>query len=57
MNYNNLENVIEMADRAKNADLDILLDFHYSDTWVDPFNQIKPVAWEDLPFEILCDIV
>ena len=57
LNYNSLENVIEMADRAKSAGLDILLDFHYSDTWADPSNQIKPVAWEDLPFEILCDSI
>ena len=57
LNYNSLENVLEMADRAKNAGLDILLDFHYSDTWADPSNQIKPIAWEDLTFEILCDSI
>ena len=57
LNYNNLESVLEIADRAKNAGLDLLLDFHYSDTWADPSSQTKPLAWENLTFDILCDSV
>ena len=53
--YNNLESVLEMAYRAKNAGLDLILDFHYSDTWADPLSQTKPSAWDSLNFEILCD--
>ena len=55
LNYNNLESVLEIADRANSVGLDLLLDFHYSDTWADPSSQTKPSAWVDLTFEILCD--
>jgi len=55
LNYNNLESVLEIADRASSVGLDLLLDFHYSDTWADPSNQNKPSPWVDLTFEILCD--
>ena len=57
LNYNNLESVLEIADRANSVGLDIMLDFHYSDTWADPSNQSKPSAWADLNFETLCDSV
>ena len=57
LNYNNLESVLEIADRANSAGMDLLLDFHYSDTWADPLNQNKPSAWLDLTFEILCDSI
>ena len=57
LNYNNLESVLEIADRANSVGMDLLLDFHYSDTWADPLNQNKPSAWLDLTFEILCDSI
>jgi len=57
LNYNNLESVLEIADRANSVGLDLLLDFHYSDTWADPSNQTKPSSWVDLTFEILCDSI
>ena len=57
LNYNNLENVLEIAERANDVGLDLLLDFHYSDTWADPSSQTKPFAWIDLNFETLCDSV
>ena len=56
-NYNDLESVLEIAERVKNAELDLLLDFHYSDTWADPSNQNKPAAWENLNFDTLCDSI
>jgi arabinogalactan endo-1,4-beta-galactosidase len=28
--------------------MNVLLDFHYSDTWADPSKQIIPAAWEDI---------
>jgi len=55
LDYNNLESVLEIAYRASSVGLDLLLDFHYSDTWADPSNQTKPSAWVDLNFETLCD--
>jgi len=57
LNYNNLESVLEIAERVKDAELDLLLDFHYSDTWADPSSQNKPAAWENLNFETLCDSI
>ena len=57
LNFNNLESVLETAERAKGFGLDLLLDFHYSDTWADPSSQTKPFAWENLTFDILCDSI
>lgn len=45
-NYSNLEDVIKTIQRAKNCNLSVLLDFHYSDTWADPSKQEIPLAWE-----------
>lgn len=33
--------------------MNILLDFHYSDFWADPANQIKPKAWKSLSYDAL----
>ena len=57
LNYNSADKVLETALRATSAGLDVLLNFHYSDTWADPSNQNKPSAWDDLDFETLCDSV
>ncbi|KAF2249484.1 glycoside hydrolase family 53 protein [Trematosphaeria pertusa] len=46
-NYN-LDYNIKLAQRAKNAGLQIYLDFHYSDSWADPGKQVKPAAWNSL---------
>ncbi len=43
-----LDNVRWMAHEAKAAGLKILLNFHYSDFWADPTNQIIPKAWKDI---------
>ena len=44
-NYSNLEDVKQSIQRAKNQGMDVLLDFHYSDTWADPSKQQIPAAW------------
>ena len=49
--YNDRDRVLSMALRAKNAGLKFLLDFHYSDNWVDPSIQTCPSAWESLSFD------
>jgi arabinogalactan endo-1,4-beta-galactosidase len=50
-NYiNNLDYTVPLAVRARNAGLQFLLDFHYSDTWADPGHQAKPAAWSSLTF-------
>ena len=47
---NNLDYTLPLAQRAKNAGLQFMLDFHYSDTWADPGQQAKPAAWTNLTF-------
>lgn len=47
---NNLAYTLPLAVRVKNAGLKLLLDFHYSDSWADPGQQIKPTAWTNLNF-------
>ena len=48
-----LDYTLQMAKRIKDAELNLLLDFHYSDTWADPQKQFKPKAWEGLEFNEL----
>ncbi|MEV3936372.1 arabinogalactan endo-1,4-beta-galactosidase [Glycomyces sp. NPDC049804] len=48
--YNTKTQVVELGRRAKKAGMDLLVDFHYSDTWADPGKQYKPAAWEGLSF-------
>ena len=45
---NDLLTDIALAKRAKAAGMKVLLDFHYSDFWVDPIHNQKPKAWHDL---------
>ncbi|QOS79802.1 glycosyl hydrolase 53 family protein [Paenibacillus sp. JNUCC31] len=51
--YNNKEDVIRLAQRVKAKGMKILLDFHYSDEWAHPGQQLRPKAWENLSFEEL----
>ncbi len=46
--YSNLDDVKLTLARAREQGMDLLLDFHYSDTWADPGKQIIPAAWENL---------
>ena len=39
---NDMETAIELARRARDRGMYILLDLHYSDFWTDPGKQIKP---------------
>lgn len=43
--YSNFLDVKKSLKRAKDAGMDVLLDFHYSDTWADPGRQDIPKAW------------
>lgn len=43
--YSSLDDVLAKALRAKDAGMKLFIDFHYSDTWADPWNQYKPDAW------------
>lgn len=44
-NYSNFEDVKKSIKRAKALNMNVLLDFHYSDTWADPAKQEIPEAW------------
>lgn len=45
---NDLAVTLRLAKRAKALGLKFLLDFHYSDFWVDPEKQHKPASWRNL---------
>ncbi len=48
-----LEMVIRLAERTRDAGAEVMLALHYSDTWADPKQQHKPSAWRDLDAEAL----
>lgn len=48
---------LAMGLRAKKHGMDVMVDFHYGDTWCDPGHQNKPAAWEGLSFDALADAV
>lgn len=45
-NYSNYNDVKKSISRAKAQGMNVLLDFHYSDSWADPEKQKIPAAWE-----------
>lgn len=51
--YCDLPHTIAMAKRVKAADMGLLIDFHYSDSWADPSKQYAPSAWANLSFDEL----
>ena len=44
-NWCSKEDLLEKCIRARDLDMEILLDFHYSDWWADPAKQNIPPAW------------
>jgi arabinogalactan endo-1,4-beta-galactosidase len=44
--YSDFEDVKKTILRAKEEGMQVMLDFHYSDTWTDPSKQKIPAAWE-----------
>lgn len=56
--YSGYNDVVKSISRAKNAGMDVLLDFHYSDVWADPGHQDVPAAWRDITdIDVLADSV
>ncbi len=43
--YSTFDDVVRSLRRAHALGMDVLLDFHYSDTWADPSQQTIPAAW------------
>lgn len=50
---NDIQAVLNIAQRIRDKGMYFLLDFHYSDFWTDPKKQIKPKMWRDLSGEKL----
>ena len=46
-----IDYVKKLGKRIKDAGLSFVLDFHYSDTWADPSQQIVPAAWKGMSVE------
>ena len=55
--YCSPEETALMAARCRQKGLDVMIDFHYSDTWADPGHQTKPATWAAVPFAALKDSV
>ena len=49
--WSSKEDVLVMAKRAKEHDMALMIDFHYSDWWADPEKQNIPEAWKDYNYE------
>ena len=51
--YSDFDDVRQSMLRAKAENMNVLLNFHLSDTWADPSHQVAPLAWtavlDDLP--------
>ena len=48
--WNNMDDVLVKARRANDLGLRVMIDFHFSDTWADPSNQVIPAAWQGKTF-------
>ena len=53
--WHGLDSVLAFAVRCQDAGLELMLDFHYSDTWADPSHQETPEAWWFLDFNTIVD--
>lgn len=43
--------ILRLAKKARDNGMSVLIDFHYSDFWVDPSRQICPKAWQGKTFQ------
>lgn len=50
---NDLPYTLALAKRVKQTGQQLILNFHYSDTWADPGKQFKPADWSNLSLEEL----
>ena len=52
-----LDYVMKLGKRIKKAGFQLMLDFHYSDTWADPGKQFTPASWQGASAVALADSV
>ena len=50
-NWCNKEDLLVKAKRAKALDMEVMVDFHYSDWWADPAKQNIPASWKGHSYE------
>lgn len=55
--YCGKDDVVKKAVRAHKLDMDIMIDFHYSDRFADPGAQIKPASWKGKTLEELKEAI
>jgi arabinogalactan endo-1,4-beta-galactosidase len=55
--WNSNADVVVKAVRAHQLGMQVMIDFHYSDTWADPGHQTKPAAWAAYDFPTLVSTV
>lgn len=55
--WSSKEDVLTMARRARDLDMAIMIDFHYSDWWADPGKQNIPEEWKDYDLQEMKDAV
>ncbi len=53
----NLDTVKVLGRRIKEAGMQFMLDFHYSDSWADPVKQYTPAEWANLDDAALEDMI
>ncbi len=51
------EDLLEKARRAARLRMNVMVDFHYSDSWADPGKQFKPAAWKNMDRDSLAKAV
>lgn len=55
--YMNMYRAADLAKRAKDMGMNVMLTLHYSDSWADPGKQYKPAAWSSYDFNGLMNAV
>ena len=52
-----LDYVVDLCKTIKARGFEVMLDFHYSDTWADPAKQFTSKRWEGLKGKVLADSI
>ena len=56
-NWNGSEDLLVKAKRARDLDMAVMVDFHYSDFWADPKKQNIPASWSGKPYEEIRELL
>jgi len=51
--WNGMADVLSKSKRAQALGMDLMINFHYSESWADPGKQTKPTSWNALNFNEL----